>query len=359
MTASTVVNIPNYTIGSDAITTMPRIARKYGDRVLIIGGKTALERSEDKIEQALRASGETEFHFNWYGGECTYENMENLVKEVERRKSNLILGVGGGKAIDTAKGAAEKADLPVITIPTIASTCAAATALSIVYTEKGDFADLYYLDHTPVHIFIDTTIIAESPWRYQWAGIGDAMAKFYETRATTRNKELSHSALLGKQISSLCAAPMLKYGVKAVQDNKDGVDSHDLRQVILNGIISTGLVSILIGEENNGAAAHSLFYGMTVLPEIEQHHLHGEVVAYGILFLLMLDEDREEIRRLSPFYKEMGWPTCLKDLNLSRKDISEAVVEKALGNPDMGKMPYEVTREKLLKAVDELEAFMA
>jgi glycerol dehydrogenase len=358
MTASTLVNIPNYTIGSDAIGTMPCVARKYGNRIMVIGGKTALEKSEGKIKQALGAGGEIELHMNWYGGECTYENMENRIKEAERQRSNLILGVGGGKAIDTAKGVAEKLDLPVITIPTIASTCAATTALSIVYTEKGDFADLYYLDHCPVHIFIDTTIIAESPWRYQWAGIGDAMAKYYETRATTRNKKLSHSVLLGKQISSLCAAPMLEYGVKAVQDNRDQLDSQDLREVILNSIVSTGLAAILIGEENNGAAAHGLFYGMTMLSEIEQHHLHGEVVAYGILFLLMLDEDRDEIRRLTPFYREIGWPTRLKDLNLSREDISEAVVDKALGAPDMGKMPYEVTREKLLKALDELEALM-
>ena len=357
MTASTVVSMPSYTIGTDAITMMPRVAQKLGDRLLIIGGKTALEKSKDKIEQALGAYGKIGFHSSWYGGECTYENMETLIEEAKRRESNLILGVGGGKAIDTAKGVAEKLDMPVITLPTIASTCAATTALSIVYTERGDFADLYYLDHCPVHIFVDTTIIAESPWRYQWAGIGDAMAKFYETKATTRGKALSHSVQLGKQISYLCAAPMRECGIKAVQDNKDQVDSHDLREVILNSIISTGLASILIGQENNGAAAHGLFYGMTMLPEIEQHHLHGEVVAYGILFLLMLDEDREEIRRLYPFYKEIGWPTCLKDLNLSREAISEAVVEKALGASDMGKMPYKVTREKLLKAIDDLEAF--
>jgi glycerol dehydrogenase len=358
MTVSTVVTVPNYTIGTDAIAMMPQVAQKLGDRILIIGGKTALEKSKEKIEQALRACEQIEFHFAWYGGECTYENMETLIEEARKRESNLILGVGGGKAIDTAKGVAERLDMPVITLPTIASTCAATTALSIVYTEKGDFADLYYLDHCPVHIFVDTTIIAESPWRYQWAGIGDAMAKFYETKATTRGKTLSHSVQLGKQISCLCAAPMLECGVKAVQDNKDQVDSHDLREVTLNSLISTGLASILIGMENNGAAAHGLFYGMTMLPEIE-HHLHGEVVAYGILFLLMLDEDREEIRRLSPFYREIGWPTRLKDLNLSRADISEAVIEKALSAPDMGKMPYKVTREKLLKALDELEAFTA
>jgi glycerol dehydrogenase-like iron-containing ADH family enzyme len=357
MTASTVVNIPNYTIGADALTMMPQVVQKYGDRILIIGGKTGLEKSRGKIEQALGTCADLAFHSIWYGGECTYENMETPIKEVEKRESNLILGVGGGKAIDTAKGVAEKMDMPVITIPTIASTCAATTALSIVYTEKGDFADLYYLKHSPVHIFIDTTIIAESPWKYQWAGIGDAMAKFYETKATTRDKTLSHSVQLGKQISSLCAAPMLEYGVKAVQDNKDHIDSDDLREVVLNSIISTGLVSILIGAENNGAAAHGLFYGMTMLPEIEQHHLHGEVVAYGILFLLMMDEDREEVRRLYPFFKEMGWPTCLKDLNLSREDISEAVVEKALGASDMGKMPYEVTREMVVGAIEELETF--
>lgn len=353
------VELPSYTIGPDAISSLPDIAETYGDNALIVGGKTALEKSKEKIAQALTQHGGIVFHICWYGGEVCYENIEMLKSEARKNRSNLIIGVGGGKAIDTAKGLAETLKLPIITIPTIASTCAATTALSVMYKQNGEFAETLHMDHSPLHIFIDTTIIAQSPWQYQWAGIGDAMAKYYESKAATRNENITHSIQLALQISLLCSEPALKYGVKAVRDNKAGIDSPDLREVILNNIISTGYASLLVGVDNNGAAAHGLFYGMTALSEIEENHLHGEVIAYGILFLLMMDNDQDEIRRLYPFYQEIGFPTCLGDLNLKREDISDDVIEKALVSPNMGNMPYKVTREMLLEAIDNLERFTA
>jgi glycerol dehydrogenase-like iron-containing ADH family enzyme len=351
------VDIPNYTIGPDAISALQRIAGHYGDKALIVGGKTALAKSQEKIVQALTRHGGIDFHVRWYGGEVSHENIGTLIGEAQKNRSNLIIGVGGGKAIDTAKGLAEKLKLPIITIPTIASTCAAATALSVIYESNGEFAEILHMAHSPVHIFMDTTIIASSPWQFQWAGIGDAMAKYYESKVATRNKNISHSVQMALQISQLCAEPALKYGIKAVSDNKAGIDSPDLREVMLNNIVSTGYASLLVGLDNNSAAAHGLYYGMTALPEIEENHLHGEVVAYGILILLMMDNDKDEVRRLYPFYKEIGFPTCLGDLNLNRGDISDAVVEKALASPSMGTMPYNVTREMLLEAIDNLEGF--
>ena len=109
--------------------------------------------------------------------------------------------------------------------------------------------------------------------------------------------------LLAKQISLLCAEPMFEHGVKALEDCKQNLESYELREVVLNNIVSTGMVSLLAGEENNGSAAHGVFYGMTALEEIEKNHLHGEVVAYGILVLLMMDNNMEEIERLFPLYK--------------------------------------------------------
>lgn len=350
------VKFPNYTIDSNALIGMPKIIDRLGDRVLVVGGKTALEKSREKIERALGESHILDSEFAWYGGECTYKNMEKIKKRVEKKDFNIIIGVGGGKALDTAKGAADGLDIPVITIPTIASTCAATTPLSIVYSDKGDFEDLFYLKNTPVHIFIDTTIIAESPWQYLWAGMGDTMAKYYEVKTTTREKKLAHSAMLAKQISFMCAGPLLEHGVKALEDSKNNLESYELREVVLNNVISTGLVSLLVGTENNGAAAHGLFYGLTLLEEIEKNHLHGEVVAYGILVMLMMDNDMEEIEKLFPFYKEMGWPTCLEDLNLSYdEDLLNPVIEKALENADTKKMPYEVTGDMYLRAIKELE----
>ena len=187
------VHIPNFTIGPDAISDLQSVVGRYGDRALIVGGKTALEKSKEKIVRALTQHGRIDFQICFYGGEVSRENIDRLVGEAKKNRSNLIIGVGGGKAIDTAKGLAETLKLPIISIPTIASTCAATTALSITYKQNGEFAEILHMDHGPVHIFIDTTIIAQSPWQYQWAGIGDAMAKYYESKVATRNENISHS----------------------------------------------------------------------------------------------------------------------------------------------------------------------
>ena len=62
--------------------------------------------------------------------------------------------------------------------------------------------------------------------------------------------------------------------------------------------------------------AHGLFYGFTLLEEIEKNHLHGEVVAYGVLVLLMIDNQMQVVDKLYPFYKSVNLPTCLKDLDV-------------------------------------------
>ena len=90
----------------------------------------------------------------------------------------MIFGMGGGKALDTAKGAADQTGLPVFTFPTIAATCAATTALSVVYKEDGNFDRFYFFDKPARHCFINTRVIADAPWRYLRAGMGDTMGKY-------------------------------------------------------------------------------------------------------------------------------------------------------------------------------------
>jgi glycerol dehydrogenase len=282
--------------------------------------------------------------------------MEAICNRIIEQGIDVIIGVGGGKALDTAKGAAEQAALPVITVPTIAATCAATTPLSIVYTEHGDFEALFHLAKPPVHIFMDSDVIANAPSKYLWAGIGDTMAKYYEVDIATRGKRLSHRAAMAKELSSMCAFPLMKYGEKAIRDSIDARTSFELEEVILNNIISTGFVSMLVGDENNGAAAHGLFYGFTLLEEIEKFHLHGEVVAYGVLVLLMMDNQEKEFELLYNFCKKIKLQTCLRDIDVKNEyQYLESVLEKAIHAPDMLKMPYPVTKDMLFDAIQKLE----
>jgi len=350
------VKFPSYTIQEDLLLTVGDVLKAYGQRVLVVGGKTALEKVEEKLKESLKENKLDIVDFMWYGGECTYSNIAKIVEKAKKENAEIIVGVGGGKALDASKAAAEGAKLPSFTIPTTAATCAATTPLSIVYTEKGDFEALFHLSAPPVHIFMDSIIIADAPKKYLWAGIGDTIAKYYEVKLTTRGKKLSHSPAMGKELSSMCLDPLLNYGRKALEDSDNNIASYELEQVILNNIISTGIVAMLVGDENNGAIAHGVFYGFTLLEEIEKHHLHGEVVAYGVLLLLVIDKQEKELERLITFYEQIKLPVCLKDLDVKNdRAYLEAVLEKAVNAPDMRKVPFAVTKDMLFQAMQKLE----
>lgn len=351
------VKLPQYTIGKNPLVELGNIAEKYGKRVLIIGGRQALEITKATIEESLKEKGLTIVDCLWYGGECSYKNIDIICQKIEANDVELVIGVGGGKALDTAKAAAAKMGIPIITVPTIASTCAATTSLSVVYTEQGDYEAICLYEETPpVHIFISIDILAKAPTKYLWAGIGDTISKYYEVDIASRGARLSHSEAMGKKLSSLCAEPLIQYGTKALEDNKQAIVSFELQEVVLNIIVTTGIVSMLVGEAYVSACAHGLFYGLTILEEIEKHHLHGEVVAYGVLVLLMLDNQQEEVERLISFYKKVELPTSLKDMNIENsKEILDEVLEKAINTEDHAKMPYEVSKEMFYEAIQKLE----
>ena len=95
-----------------------------------------------------------------------------------------------------------------------------------------------------------------------------------------------------------------KYSKKALDDCKNNVSSYDLEQICLCNIVTTGLVSGFINSSLNSNIAHSIFYGMTVLPQIEKDHLHGEVVSYGVLVLLIYDNQLERLDELIRFINQ-------------------------------------------------------
>ena len=142
------VNFANYTIGKEAYKNVNEVCRQYGTKALLIGGKLALEAGKEKLLQAL-AEGEnpvTIVDTVLFGEDCTYAGMEKIAAHVKKCGADMIFGMGGGKALDTAKGTAEKCALPVFTFPTIAATCAATTALSVVYKEDGNFDSFYFYE---------------------------------------------------------------------------------------------------------------------------------------------------------------------------------------------------------------------
>ena len=353
------VNFANYTIGEDAYQKVNEVCVHYGTKALLIGGALALKAGKEKLELAVKSTDERQINIIdtvLFGSDCTYARMEELAAYAEKCGADMIFGMGGGKALDTAKGTAEKAGLPVFTFPTIAATCAATTALSVVYKEDGNFDSFYFYDKPACHSFIDTQIIACAPDRYLRAGIGDTLGKYFECHFAARGDELHHSSALGREISNMCYLPLLTYGEDALKECRENRAGVALQQAVLANIVSTGLVSLLVLDEYNCAIAHSVYYGLVLLPGFEEENLHGDVVAYGVLVQLIVDGEEEQAKEMKLFLKKLGIRTTLAEMGapLDREALKE-VLKEIVAGPDMEHIPYEVTEDMIYEAFVKVE----
>lgn len=352
------IMLPDYTVGMDSYKQIAKICRPYGTKVAAIGGHKAIAAAKDKINEAVKNSGLEISDFVWYGGEASYENIEMLKKNEAVKQADMLFAIGGGKSIDTVKALADIIKKPVFSFPTIASNCSACTSVSIMYNEDGSFKHPYFFDNPPAHAFIDTEIIVNSPSKYMWAGIGDTYAKHFESSISSRGEQVPHYIALGVTTTDMCYIPMLEYGRQAMADMDEHKASNAFEQVVLSIIVSTALASILLCTDHvidyNTGLAHAIFYALTSYEHVEKNHLHGELVSYGILALLLVDKDEENFKKVYEFNKSIGLPLKLADIELTVEELPK-LVEAAIAMKDIEHNPYEITEEMLTKAFLTLE----
>lgn len=353
----TIIPAP-YTVGPEAYAKVPEYSRLYGTRAVVIGGKKAMAAAREKLERAVAGSEIEIVDFVWYGTECTRAAAARLEALDSVRQADMIFAVGGGKAVDTCKLVSLDLKKPYLSFPTIASNCAASSALSIVYNEDGSFSEFVFFLECAKHVFIDTDIIARAPYRYMWAGIGDTYAKFYEVKISSQGEDLEHFKALGVNLSRMCMETLVRYGAQALSDNKAGRATYELEQAVLAIIITTGWVSMLVSREYsidyNGGLGHAFYYGLCTLPGFEENHLHGVVVGFGVLVMLLVDGQDDECRRLMEFNKTVGLPTSLSELEVTLEQVRQCA-EAVVTGEDMEHYPYKVTVDMLMDAVAKLD----
>ncbi len=340
----------DYTIGEDAYQNIEAVCAPLGRRALIVGGETALSKAEGKLRAAM--SGFTIIDAVVYGKECFRRRIAELYDMYKESAVDFVVGVGGGKAIDTSKCLADSLGVPVVTVPTIASTCAATSALAVVYTEEHAYEGFWHLKRPAHHCFIDISIIAEAPDMYFRAGIGDTLAKYYEVEFSARGRKTTYNDEMALSISRMCAEPLFKNAHKALDDCKAGVVSEELCDVARIILVSCGMVSMLVNEKFNGALAHALFYGLTVLDGFEEKFLHGDVIGYTTTVQLTLDGRPDEAKKVAELIRSLGVETTLgeRGIDTSRGALEE-VLQSTLRDPDMEAVPYEITAQMIYDAI--------
>lgn len=346
-----------YLQGSGAIKELPALLRRYGSKALLLGSPRVLSSILPSYEDFLPPGLFTPEKF---AGECSEKELLRIQDRISAEQVDLVIGMGGGKTIDTAKIAADRAGLPVVIVPTIASTDAPCSSCAVRYTPSGIFDAVLYQKRSPAVVLVDMDIIANAPSRFLVAGMGDALATWFEARSCNTTKSLNecggHSTLAGIGIARLCYDTLLEYGVPALIANEEHVISPALNNITEANILLSG-----IGFESCGiACAHAVHNGFTVLPETHTFY-HGEKVAFGVLTGLNLTGARQhEVEEVYGFCESIGLPTTLHDIGItdpSPTKLMKVAEEACKEGSSIYKEAGDINAKMLYEAIIMADAF--
>jgi len=340
--------------GKGAIAQSGKTIAQLGKRPLIIGGDRALNGVQPFLNPILQDHELTAISASHYPDSCE-ESQQNLQDQVATHHADLIIGVGGGKALDMAKLVAYQCDLPIVTIPTSGATCAAWTALSNIYSAAGAFQYDVPLPQAPNLLILDYDLVATAPKRMLIAGIGDALAKWYEASVSSGDSTASLTVAAVQQARVLRDI-LLQKSVEALE-NPGG---ETWREIVDATVLLPGVIGGLGGANCRTVAAHALHNGLTHLAATHDV-LHGEKVAYGILVQLRLEEMVQDNQlaasarqQLLQFYSEIGLPKNLEDLGLGNVTLAQLrqVADVACApDSDIHRLPFTVEPTELVAAM--------
>jgi glycerol dehydrogenase len=297
-----------------------------GSKVFFIAGQRALSTVQKQISASLNAHS-MGYHFEAFAGECTSESAALYVEKARPFGADIVAGVGGGKAIDTAKAVSHELGSTLVIIPTVASNDAPCSALAVQYKKNHVLDRFLILKRNPDVILVDSQVIAEAPTRYFVAGMGDALATWFEaftcTKSGAKNLPGGVSTAAALNLARLCYDTLMEFGV----DAKEAVDRNAVTPAVERVIEANILLSGLGFESAGLAAAHGIHEGLLALEGTERR-LHGELVAFGTIAQLVMENySGEEIDRVIEFCRAVALPITLKQLGVS--DISPGNLMKA------------------------------
>lgn len=342
-----------YIQGYGVMDDLYQYAARYGTKFFVVGSKRRLTALDETIRRSF-AGHEDALVIEFFCGECTKAEVRRLVALAHEKGCDCVLGIGAGKAMDTAKGVSYYGKLPCVIVPTAASSDAPMSALSVYYTPDGVLDEVICYDKNPDMLLVDTKVIANAGPRLLRAGMGDALATYFEARGCI---ECYSGNFVGGlftnsswNLAKLCYQILLESGKEAMCAVEKRLATKAVEDIVEANTLLSGL-----GFESNGVTgAHSVYYGFTVIPSHEKY-LHGEFVAFGTLCLLLLENrPSKEIDEVVRFCLNVGLPVCLADLEmdkLTEEELDRVAVKAADPSETIHKEPFPVDKEMVKAAI--------
>ena len=321
----------------------PRVKSLVGERVLA------------SLQAATLETVDVEFH-----GDSTKAEAARVAQIARDQRADMIVGLGGGKTLDTAKAAAAAAGIKMVSCPTVASTDSPTSSFTVWYDEHGVCQGFESWGVNPDLVLVDSQVIAEAPVRAFVAGMGDALSTWVEAEVvySTRGQNLvgGRATLVAMAIARLGYDTLMQYGLEAKRAVEQKVVTHAVEKVIEANTLMSGL-----GFESCGvASAHMI---ANCLPGFPECHglMHGEEVAFGIISQFCLDENMAtaDMYKMVDFMIAVGLPVTFAQLGLAgvTRDRLKKIGDICAGPGSLCHAhPFKITSEGVVDAMIAADA---
>jgi len=309
-------------IGHDVIEQLPTVCEDLalGDSVLIISGDRTRDLAGRRVEALLAGS---------YDVATCAADPNNPVETIKRAeasaaKAGFVIGVGGGRVIDTAKIASYNTDRHFISVPTAASHDGIASSRASVPTADGNVS---LAAEPPVAVVADTAIIASAPHRLLASGCADIMAN----HTAILDWELSHR-LRGEALSEY-ALTLSRMTAEILFKNAGLIKPHSEESawIVTKALVSSGVAMSIAGSSRPASGGeHKFSHALDRLAPGKG--LHGEKCGIGAIITMYLHGgDWEGIR---DSLKKVGAPTTPAEIGIDDETAVEALLAARTIRPE-------------------------
>ena len=281
-------------------------------KVSLICGINVQKVLKVKVEKSLKIK---KIQFVWHISlNNQIKSINKIEKDVKRDNSDLIVGIGGGRSVDTAKLISYNLSIPFVSLPTAASHDGMASPFVSVKSDKPHSI----IASAPMGVFVDIDIIKKAPSKLLASGCGDLIANII----AVKDWQLSYKKK--KEYYGRYAADLAMMSAKIVMENssefaKKGLDA----RIIVEGLISAGVASCIAGSSRPCSGAEHLFSHALdkIAPGIG---LHGEKCGIGSIMMAKLQG--QDWKKIIKTLKDVGAPTTAKEIGLEPNVIIQALI---------------------------------